>query len=60
LNRHTELLGVFVHGALFFGHSLGAAHNALRGNRKWAAFHTAAALLDLYATGVHWKAAREA
>ena len=57
--REIEVLSAGVHAALSAGHILAAVYNA-RGKRYgWAAFHTAAAILDLYAVREHYKSARE-
>lgn len=51
--RQLQTLSVFVHGALAALHVLGIAYNARRGNRFDTLAHTAAALYDAYAVGVH-------
>jgi hypothetical protein len=55
-----EILAAAVHGALSFGHLLGAFYNLRNKRYWWAAFHAGAALADAYAVKEHVKDARKA
>jgi hypothetical protein len=52
-DRQLQVLSVFVHGALTFGHLLGIAYNWKRRNWFDVTAHTAAATYDIWATHKH-------
>jgi vacuolar-type H+-ATPase subunit I/STV1 len=53
MDKETEMLAAFVHGALAFGHLLGFIYNLRRKNWKTAGFHLSAFTFDLWATFIH-------
>ena len=53
--HQIQQLGVFVHGALAFGHSLGIFYNLRRKNWFDVAMHTAATAYDLWAVSKHMR-----
>lgn len=57
--RQLQALGVFVHGALTFGHLLGIMHNWRRRNWFDVAAHGAAATYDIYAVTKHMRQLEE-
>lgn len=61
VNPRTQMaeLGVFVHGALTFGHLLGIIYNWRRRNWFDVGAHTAAAAYDVWAVEKHIKELRE-
>lgn len=59
MDKKIETLAIFVHGALAFGHLLGALHNLQRNNRKTTIFHLTAAVFDCWATYEHDKERRK-
>jgi hypothetical protein len=58
--KDIAVLAAAVHGALSFGHLLGAFYNLRNKRYWWAAFHAGAALADAYAVKEHVKDARKA
>lgn len=58
MDKKVETLACFVHGALAFGHLLGALYNLQRNNRKTVIFHVSAAVFDCIATYEHSKERR--
>ena len=63
LNVELETLAVFVHGALAFGHALGAANAVQVTGRQWYRdvdfwMHAGFVVYDGYATAKHLKRVR--
>jgi hypothetical protein len=54
VNREMESLGLFVHGALAFGHALGLFYNVRRGNKTDATIHGLALCYDTWAAYKHY------
>jgi hypothetical protein len=52
-----EVLGVFVHGALAFGHALGVVFNVITGKWKYAAVHAAGMIFSVRCAIAHAKSA---
>ena len=50
-----EVLSTFVHGSLFFGHSLGVVSNIRKKNYLDVVAHSLAGAYDLFATISHYK-----
>lgn len=59
MDKKVETLACFVHGALAFGHVLGALYNLQRTNHKTTVFHLGAAVFDCWATYEHAKERRK-
>jgi len=53
--NELEILSTFVHGSLFFGHSLGVLYNLRKRNYKDTFVHVLAGAYDLFSTISHYR-----